>query len=218
MKETKTKFPVPINRQTLPLVVVPILLGILVVSLKQFQPIDQAILMVVAKLPRGATGLMTAASNVGTSGILIAVAVIWASVELFLKRPDRALVMMSSLIALPVYAVVKLAVHRARPVTDFVAKAGLHGESFPSGHSAGSFAVYCTLAYLVYRQLPSPWSKIGASLAVGLAVLIGFSRVYLGAHFPTDVIGGWLIASFILLLIRLVLVKYESRKSVSTTV
>lgn len=214
MKGRKTKFPILVNRQTWPLIVGLILLGLLMVSLREFQPVDQGLLALALKLPRSGTGFMTWVTNLGTSGILIAVAVIWASTELFWKRPDRAAVMMASLIVLPLYELFKLAVHRARPVTEFVAKAGLHGDSFPSGHSAGSFAIYCTLAYLMYRELPRPWSRIGAGLAAGLAILIGFSRIYLGAHFPTDVIGGWLIASLALMIIRYGLIQYERRKAV----
>lgn len=210
MTEKKTKFPIPINRQTWQFIVIPLALAALVISLKQFQPIDEALVKMAVSLPRGGVGFMTFVTNLGTSGILLAVAVTWAVFELFVKRWDRAIVMAASTIVLPIYELVKIAVHRARPVTTFVAKAGLHGDSFPSGHSAGSFAIYVTLAYLMYRELPRPWSRIAAGLSVTLAILIGFSRVYLGAHFPTDVIGGWLIASFSLLLIRYFLVKYES--------
>lgn len=60
--------------------------------------------------------------------------------------------------------------------------------SFPSGHTANSFAV----ALIYYRMLPK---KYGIT-AVVLATLIGLSRLYIGVHYPTDVIGGFFVALF----------------------
>lgn len=65
--------------------------------------------------------------------------------------------------------------------------------SFPSGHTASSFAV----AVVLLRNLPKTY---GASALI-LAVLIGFSRVYLGVHYPTDVICGALIGTTIAILV-----------------
>lgn len=60
--------------------------------------------------------------------------------------------------------------------------------SFPSGHTANSFAI----ALIYYRMLPK---KYGIT-AVVLATLIGLSRLYIGVHYPTDVIGGLFVALF----------------------
>ena len=71
--------------------------------------------------------------------------------------------------------------------------------SFPSGHAAGCF---CVAAFLTFA-LPAAWpdSRLRAwlvtALALGLALLIGVSRVYLGAHFPGDVLAGALLGGVV---------------------
>lgn len=94
------------------------------------------------------------------------------------------------------------AVGRARPpVRDWVAAAG--GPAFPSGHTTTSAlgAGICCLALLSGRGDRSGigWRRTAAAVALCWAVAIGCTRVYLGVHWPTDVLAGWLLAATLLL-------------------
>lgn len=69
------------------------------------------------------------------------------------------------------------------------------GYSFPSGHSMVSAAFYGFLIYLIYRNVKNKYVKWFSILGLSmLVILIGISRIYLGVHYTSDVIAGFLIS------------------------
>src|SRR5690606_26095037 len=68
--------------------------------------------------------------------------------------------------------------------------------SFPSGHAMMSAVTYLTLGALLARlHRPPALKAFFLGVAMGLTLLVGVSRVYLGVHWPTDVLAGWAAGS-----------------------
>jgi undecaprenyl-diphosphatase len=135
--------------------------------------------------------LMGGISRLGSFGVLSWLVVI-ASTVLLVRRRFRltGFLLAAALGGLVLDPVLKLAVGRLRPVVEQpVAHGG--GNSFPSGHSLNSFICYAALLLVFLPALPPRWRR-PVLIAVGAVVaLIGFSRLALGVHFLSDVIGGW---------------------------
>lgn len=91
--------------------------------------------------------------------------------------------------------VLKEAFARQRPsITPHLVQ--VHSLSFPSGHAMGSSIFYLTVGALLAQTVARRREKAYlVSAAVLLTVVAGWSRVYLGVHYPTDVLGGWAVGT-----------------------
>lgn len=93
--------------------------------------------------------------------------------------------------------IIKEFVQRARPTSDLVRVFSIINEySFPSGHVLFYTAFLGFLAFLLYTLAPRSWLRtLGIIILVTLIVLVGISRIYLGQHWPSDVMGAYLLGS-----------------------
>lgn len=93
-----------------------------------------------------------------------------------------------------VVLIVKNIVRRPRPNINQLIE--ISGYSFPSGHSMSSLIFYGFLIYLSLKYMKR-WSKYCIAFALALLVLfIGISRIYLGVHYASDVLGGIILGAF----------------------
>jgi undecaprenyl-diphosphatase len=133
--------------------------------------------------------VLTAVTELGdsmmvtTMGVVVAAWLIW-------RRAWRALVFWALAVAggSILNTAIKLALHRTRP-TDLY-HAGWDVFSFPSGHSTTNAVLYGFLAVLIGRELPKHLRLPLACITASFVALIAFSRLYLGAHWLSDVMGG----------------------------
>lgn len=97
---------------------------------------------------------------------------------------------------LPLASVVKLFFRRERPATLFVANMRIKSYSFPSSH-----AYSATVAAGYFAAAVWPLSFAGAVALVTCPLVIGISRIRIGAHYPTDVVAGWLFGGVVVWLV-----------------
>jgi undecaprenyl-diphosphatase len=150
-------------------------------------------------MPIGPAWLRDAAIDITSLGspTIIALLTIIATVYLFLARSFRSGIIVALSIGLGAIfeRSLKLAFDRPRPdiVPHFVI---VTSPSFPSGHATLSAITYLTIGALIARSEPAARMRVFVlAVSVVATLLVGLSRVYLGVHWPTDVLAGWTIGA-----------------------
>jgi undecaprenyl-diphosphatase len=91
-------------------------------------------------------------------------------------------------------SIVKILVDRPRPSLEQPV-ATAHGKSFPSGHAMTSIVGYGALLLVFIPRIPKTWRKPAWAGAILLVLMIGFTRLALGVHYISDVVGGYLLGA-----------------------
>ncbi len=142
--------------------------------------------------PAFVTDAARGVSALGSTVVLVLVTAIVAG-YLFLsgKRHAMGLTLVATLGSVALTALLKAWFGRPRPaIVPHLEQ--VSSASFPSGHSMLAATVYLTLGALLAREVsPLRMRLYVMSVAAALTLLIGISRVFLGVHYPTDVLAGW---------------------------
>ena len=146
---------------------------------------------------------MQGATFIGQNFVLIGLALALFLWLLKSNRRAEASVVLGAVLSLGINPVLKLVVDRPRPADDLVVVwSDFGGLGFPSGHAFSAIVLFGLLYYLapaiVSRKMPVALIRVSSLL---LIVLVGLSRVYLGAHWPSDVLGGFLYGAITLILL-----------------
>lgn len=122
---------------------------------------------------------------------------------IFIKNKKIKILICSNLVIITLLnQVLKFILERPRPTEYRIINET--GYSFPSGHSMVSMAFYGFLIYLIYKYVKNKYLKVFSICGMSLLiVMIGISRIYLGVHYTSDVIGGFLISiSYLIVFIK----------------
>lgn len=108
--------------------------------------------------------------------------------------------------------ILKNILQRPRPLGPHLVAAS--GFSFPSGHAMGSLAFYGLFMYLIYLYVPNRKLRWAGMLLMAIIIgCIGMSRIYLGVHYTSDVLGGYFISlAYLIVYIRITRHYYDKQK------
>ena len=143
------------------------------------------------------TAFMEAMSLIGRSWALFGLAGVVTSALFVVHRRREGFAAMGTLAVLGLTPLLQLLVDRPRPPADLVGIAApFGGFGFPSGHGYQSLVLFGFLIYLVAIFVSRTWLRRSVqAFLVFLILAIGVSRVYLGAHWPSDILGAYLLAA-----------------------
>ena len=149
--------------------------------------------------PLGPDWLRRAAMDITSLGSHMVLSLLVVTIAGFLlvrgRRVAALLLVCSAAGAMLLSGALKALFARARP--DVVEQlVGVYSSSFPSGHALLSAAIYLMLGALLAREFPGAAPRrYVMTTALLLTLLIGASRVYLGVHWPSDVLAGWFVGA-----------------------
>lgn len=155
--------------------------------------------LVTSNMGDGLTSFYKVCTFLGSTLFMVLLCLVLFIVFIIFKRKDIAFIESSVLIISTILNnVIKLIIRRERPeVLKLVIEKSF---SFPSGHTMASVSMYGILIYIVNKSNLEKKYKVIISIILGIIpILVMLSRIYLGAHFASDVIGASLVSTILLL-------------------
>jgi undecaprenyl-diphosphatase len=158
---------------------------------------------------------MTDITALGGTSVLTVLTVIAVGYLVAARKPETGAFLAAAVIGGAVTGtLLKLLFARARP--DVVPQlVFVDSASFPSGHALNSAVTYLTIGALLARAESKRAVRVYlTAVAVALSLTIGFSRVYLGVHWPSDVVGGWCLGAAWAMTISLIARTLQRRRTI----
>lgn len=160
----------------------------------QIRAFDRSAGALVDRLPRGIRPIMAFFTLIGQPPFTAGIGAAVLGYGLALEKPffiDAGIV---AIVTLVICSLLKLFLRRKRPVNSYVRSMLFKTFSFPSGHAAGALVSFGLAALIVSLK----WSELTTAawtIALVSTFFVSLSRVYLGAHYASDIIGGWIVGS-----------------------
>jgi undecaprenyl-diphosphatase len=194
MQNLKKNISIPLLSAALSLAVFSIIA--LSISDNQIHRFDDSLITWIQGMEsQGMTRWMELFTWIG-SGIPVVIITILSMVVLYVfLRHRRELLFLGCVIAgsAILNTLLKLIFQRARPTIHRIIE--VSGYSFPSGHSMAAFSLYGGLAFLIWKHIPTVAGRVLMIIVSAMFILmIGMSRIYLGVHYPSDVVGGYFMS------------------------
>ena len=144
-------------------------------------------------------------TKMGNTTIILLIIIV---ILLKMNHKNQEILSFTAIITVLSNQIIKNIIKRPRPNHIRLIKQG--GYSFPSGHAMISIAVYGFLLYYIQTNCKNKKQKILLSVLLTILILmIGCSRVYVGVHYPTDIIGGYCLSIYILKMVIYFYQKYR---------
>lgn len=164
---------------------------------------DHAIAGALARLPDQFSPIMNYASIIGGSIYAISTILLVGGWAIVANQSELLTYTVATALFIPLAELLKFITRRQRPETLYAKNMRFKSYSFPSGHAYVSALISSFLAVILIMYAPEPFSFIGVFCVTAFSILIGTSRIYLGAHFPSDVVAGWILGVLVSLSINL---------------
>jgi undecaprenyl-diphosphatase len=168
-------------------------------------PFDEAVIRLVrSDALVGVLQPLRQITQLGATGTVTAIALLALVAGIIVRRPRLgAAASLTIVLASLGNSLLKLGFARTRPdlLDPIVVE---HGFSFPSGHSVLSMVAYGVVGVVIWRAPIPSWVRWIADALLALVILaVGVSRVWLGVHYPTDVLAGWTVGGLVVLVFGL---------------
>ncbi|AST91942.1 phosphatase PAP2 family protein [Sutcliffiella cohnii] len=125
--------------------------------------------------------------------IIISIIILFVLYKVFHQRVELILYIIVLIGSTTINVLLKNFFHRERP--NFYRMLIEEGYSFPSGHSMAALSLYGIISFLLWRHIPKHSGRILlVCISAFFILIIGVSRIYLGVHFPSDIMGAYLVS------------------------